>query len=284
MKIKFLYLAMFLFLGTSFSNAQAVNTFGCDGSACILISPNFNPSGANFASAGSNNSGGIANFVFENAVNSMSSNTGQTSSNTEYVANLQGSPYLSSEFTDAAILDIDRNIVKQVYARYNVYNDLMEMTYINGEDSQSYAIAKNEALPVQVGENIFFYKNFQDGKAQKAGYLELFKQYSDFTIFKRHTTKFVEAETAKNSYSKDKPARFVNSTSYYIEKDGKIVELDLKKSKILEAFADTNVDLKAFIKTEGLRFKDDSDLLKIADYYASSERVNKTNSRRIMRY
>lgn len=67
-----------------------------------------------------------------------------------------------------------------------------------------------------------------------------------------------------------KPAKYLKVETYFVAVDGdKLIEVSLKKSKIMKLMAAHKKEIKAFVKTHRLSFKKEADVIKIINHYNS---------------
>ena len=81
--------------------------------------------------------------------------------------------------------------------------------------------------------------------------------------------KFKDKVPVKDSYTKEQPATFIDSESYYIKKDRVLFPVSNKKKKFLKQFPEESNELNKFIKSEKINLKNKNDLIEIFKHYDS---------------
>lgn len=178
--------------------------------------------------------------------------------------NVEGSPYMNDDFKPGKIDTGDKIINSPM--RYNIYQD--EFQIANGE-TEIIALRRTPNLKIELQGKKFAIYGFNGPTGNKQGYFEELYSSENISILKRHEAEFTEAKKAANSYASDTPAKFKPSETYYIKVGANSAEeVDLKKKDVLNAINDDKVE--KYIKQNKLKFKDESDLIKVAQYYDSS--------------
>jgi hypothetical protein len=174
---------------------------------------------------------------------------------------IQGSPYLNSEFIDGIIYLKDTTAVK-LPLRYNIYSDEMEYQI----EGVSFTVGNAKFInKILLGESIFVYLPF----INSGGYFELIESGNCFLVQKR-SVKFKPAEKPKPIEGNVTPAKFVDEPDifYMIVNDTLTVEIKNMKS-VINALQDQKSKVESFIKQEKIKRVKKENLIKIAEYYNS---------------
>ncbi len=175
--------------------------------------------------------------------------------------NIEGSPYLKSEFIDGVIYLKDTTAFK-LPLRYNIYANEMEYQL----KEVIYKVGNPQSLKkIVLGESVFIYLPF----LQKGGYFELLESGKCFLVQKR-SVKFKPAEGPKPIEVTTTPAKFIREPDvFYIGvKDSKTSEIANMKS-VINALQDQKLKIESFIKTEKIKKTTKENLIKIVEYYNS---------------
>lgn len=175
--------------------------------------------------------------------------------------NIQGSPYLNSQFVEGVIYLMDTSAYK-LPLRYNIYTD--EMQYLlNGV---IYIVGNPGSLKrIELEGSLFIYLP----SVPKSGYYELLQTGKCFLIQKR-TVSFTPAEGPKPIVGTETPAKFRRDDNifYLILNDSPPVEITNMKS-VLTALQDQKSAIEKYIQTEKIKNPRRENLIKIAAYYNS---------------
>lgn len=170
---------------------------------------------------------------------------------------IQGSPYLSKVFQEAAVGEK----YGKIDVRYNAYTDDMEFS------NQG----KVEVLPKQEDfyrvniipskQNFVYFNSNVDPKGY---FIELASGKN--SIYKKNKVVFKDAVPAPNTYQPGRPATFLTQEPvYYLKKDlGHLIKISSLK-KITELFPEKEDHYNKFIKDNKLKFND-ADLVKLLNY------------------
>ena len=184
------------------------------------------------------------------------------------MADIQGSPYTSDIFLPTQVYYKDENYGPLFY-RYNAYNEEIEVKKDNSEGSGLSALGRDKNIAIIVEGKPMSFKTFIDKKGlTQNGYLILMAQ-GNYNFYKRVDVKFTEGQKAQNSFVKAIPARFSKFTEYYLEipEKNRIDELELSNRKLIKLLpADKQVKTKAYLKENGIKIKDESDVIKVLSW------------------
>lgn len=178
--------------------------------------------------------------------------------------NIDGSPYLSENFTNGDVLLDDSLLYVNIPLRYNIYNDKIEF---KNEEKQVLEIDNSNQSGKYSFNNLTFISHtyFYEGQ-QKRGILELLLD-GNIKLYKKHTIKFENA-TKAIGYQDSKPNRFINCDDEYLIAEGennpKIIEQN--KKAIFEELMQYKTDIKQYAKKGKLHPKSEEDLIHLIEY------------------
>ena len=189
---------------------------------------------------------------------------GLMSKNVSNKINAAGSPYVDENFS---AIRIDQYSDKVYTARYNAYNDEME---VKVEGGKVVALDNTSELTVSFTAKNKKYKTYSyttEKGASKRGFLVVLDDTEKYALLKREYIKYYEAEEAASSYQQDKPATFRREDdTYFLKMDDKMMSIPLKKKSFLKAFPEHSSDLKTYIKKNKINLKKEADLKQVISY------------------
>jgi hypothetical protein len=174
---------------------------------------------------------------------------------------IEGNPYLNSEFVDGVFYLKDTTAVK-LKIRYNIYADEMEYQLKGIE----YTVGNPESInKILLGKSVFVNLPF----VAKGGYFELLESGKCYLIQKR-CVKFKPAEGPKPIEARSIPAQFIQERDvFYILTNNSTVTTIVNKKSLLNALQDQKVKIESFIKQEKIKNTKKDNLIKIIKYYNS---------------
>jgi len=183
------------------------------------------------------------------------------------ISDFRGSIYLDKKFKNGVVDDGLAKNKKNVFLRYDALNDVFEM-------KQSFSQGEHEFLKQAIeihltleGRNFHYqyYKNY-DGQ-NVWGYLHKIADFGNKSIYIKYGKKLIMPKKAKTSLEKDLPGKIKDNKYYVVDQVGQLGYAKINKKNITEYLPkDKQKQLKEFIKKEKLKFKDDLDFKKLADY------------------
>jgi hypothetical protein len=174
--------------------------------------------------------------------------------------NVDGSPYLNSEFKDGVIYLKDTMAVK-LPLRYNIYND--EIEYKSKE--VNYVVGNPQSLKkILLDGSEFVYFPF----SQEGGYFELFESGKCMLVQKK-MVEFRPSE-AERPMIGIVPARFVRKSDIFYLVTNNSQAFKIKNiTSVIDALQDQKLKIESFIKQEKIKKIKKDDLVKIVKYYNS---------------
>ncbi len=179
-----------------------------------------------------------------------------------------GSPYEDKVFRQGELVDLrfEKKVVG-MFVRYNVYSNEVELVK-HPESKNINAMIKADKVYAKIGAKEYHYKEYQDANNDlKKGYLIKLRCNAKINVYKEVIKTFVHPKVAQTSYHKNEPAKFMDTEKYYMEIDGKLVHIKMNKRKIVKSFPGKQSELKDYISKEGLKFKEEVDLVRLVAYY-----------------
>lgn len=180
--------------------------------------------------------------------------------------NYTGSPFLSEDYEECEVFNLDNRIGKMYY-RYNAYNEEIQVKkslYTN----DFFALIRDQNVSIVTNGAELVFSEFLNQKNQKwKGYLfRLVK--GKYALYKRENVKYTDKIKAVTSMEKDVPAKFTKFKVYYIqEKSGEIKRLKLKKKSFLKSLSpEDSKFLKDWSDFGDKKLKNEADLVEIFSY------------------
>lgn len=179
---------------------------------------------------------------------------------------IEGSPYLSNDFTTGTIFTTNGYKVVDIPIRYNIYNDDLEF---KTPENQILAIAKPETVTrADFGTYQMTYRNYMSGSKEKAGYFVVVEEGKATLLTKPQV--FFQKEEPGDGIKPGKPAKFVSQGDLiYVSLNQQPAVRINKKKDIYEALKTNTKELEAFVKENDLKTTKTEDLQKLVKYYNS---------------
>ncbi len=199
--------------------------------------------------------------------------------NAQYQQDVQGRPILAITYTDVigtpflfdnwikgTVWLENGSVYKEVFLKYSSFND--ELFFKNPKDEILLAfVLPVKSFSLEIGTETYLYRNgFPeiDNFGKKTFYRVLFDGGITFLV-KNYKT--MMENKPYNSATIEK--KFVENNGYYVFKDGAMKRFKPTKKDFLELFSTKASEIETFIKKEKIDFKNNSDLIKIFEYYSS---------------
>ena len=122
---------------------------------------------------------------------------------------------------------------------------------------------------LSIGERFFKLFNNVEERVNKVKYYEPLNNKGELILLRKDKKIFVKSVKAKNSYTRDKPAKFILERAYYIydNSNSQIVKIKLKKKNIISLLSNHKVKIENYIKSNKLKLKDEKDVVGLFKYY-----------------
>ena len=179
-------------------------------------------------------------------------------------SNIEGTPYMSEDFTPGEVYTKD-SILYKAPLRYNIYADEIEF---KADDIIHWIAEPQDIVYVKIDESVFIYIHTGEKKNKKGSYYELLVEGINQLLYKRNIT-FLEAQDAK-PYIDAKPAQFIEvNDSYFLQINNGLPQSITNIKSIIKALPKKSSDISKYIKKEKISTKKKDDLIKLVKYYNS---------------
>lgn len=181
---------------------------------------------------------------------------------------VEGSNYLFSSWTNmASIYTADNKGYKIPKVNFNVKFNRFEANLSEGSKDSIFAF-NSKSIDKVVLDNHEFVRREVKGKGSNY-FLELIQQGDKISLLKSYSADIIPGTVNPMTQQKLKEDTIKINSSYYIDRDGALEEIKLKKSTVLKLMSDKKDELKSFLTENKLSFKEDNDIKKIFGYYNS---------------
>ena len=137
-------------------------------------------------------------------------------SNLSSLKGVVGSAYRNVIF-EIGMIYRNKDSVK-TYLRYNGLNDEIEIALSKDATSTTNAVKKSESISCKINNDFFVYKEFIDeNKFKSKVYLIRVYGGEKYNLYVRDKKVFKEGEKSKNSLESDRPPRFVDKQTIFIQ-------------------------------------------------------------------
>lgn len=180
----------------------------------------------------------------------------------------KGSPYSNEDFLEGKIFKDDKLVKSDIAMRYNLFSDEIEIK--NSVSDKTYsALLRDPDIFVKIFNDIYVFIPFE-GSNEKGHYFKVSSEGKNFNLYKKESVVYKEPYYAKSTYDVSRSAEWAKSVSYYlVSKKGDFYELPNSRSKIIKAMSSKGKEVKTFMKKEKLDLDEESDLIKLVNYYNS---------------
>ena len=193
----------------------------------------------NFALSQTSFNYGVVNFDVVKKINVGNQNFSKLlhASNLSSLKGIIGSPYRNNTF-QIGIIYRNKDSVK-TFLRYNALNDEIEIALSKDASSSTNAIIKSESISCKIVNDFFVYKEFVDeNKFKNKGYLIKAYGGEKYNLYVRDRKVFKEGEKARNSLELNKPPKFIDKQTVFIQYMSDLPKaVKLKYKKISELIA-----------------------------------------------
>jgi hypothetical protein len=181
---------------------------------------------------------------------------------------VRGTPFMQDEFMFGVLNLVDSvNIQGQKY-RYNVYAD--EMQFILEEDTVS-IFQPLKVNSIQFGERKFIYDLRMTGKDMlEAGYMEVLEEGNVSLLLWRTARLEVDEYVTNYMGGGGTGDLYYKHSKFYYIKTGDTAARKIRNIKdLIKQLPEHQSQVKKYLKSERIRFKDPEDLRKLVAYYNS---------------
>ncbi len=184
---------------------------------------------------------------------------------------ISGSPFIEKEMQKGAIILRDDRKVENVMIRYNAYEDALlyqieedQITMLDPPVINGFEYHKSDKVITYISMSILegkrhFYEVIYEGKS---------------TLVVQHQIKLTKKTNNAGSYGANdmQGSAFKQADNYFLmDSTGKSSEVNLTKKSLIAALGSHEEELQAFIKKNKLKVKENTDLVRLLEYYDSLE-------------
>lgn len=181
---------------------------------------------------------------------------------------VEGSNYLFNNWANmASIYASDKKGYKIPKVNFNVKFNRFEANLSDGSKDSIFAF-NSKSIDKVVVNNQEFVRKSVEGKGSNY-FLELIQQGDKMSLLKAYSAVIVPGNVNPMTQKKLNEDKISINSSYYVDRDGSLEEIKLKKSTVLKLMSDKKDELKSFLSENKLSFKEDNDIKKIFSYYNS---------------
>lgn len=180
-----------------------------------------------------------------------------------------GSPYADPEFLPGLILSSDSVVHRNIYLRYNIHRNEMELKTSNTKDAEVFLLLKSSDFYVKIQEKVYMFVPY-NGLEEDGTYFELLYTGSKVDLYKNQTKKYSPPVKARTSLQGDIPQKFEDLNKYYILTDqGLLYEIPSSRKEKLNIFNLKKHYLEDYVKKNKLNLNNEEDLIRLIIYYDS---------------
>lgn len=178
--------------------------------------------------------------------------------------NIQGSPYLNSDFIKGTIFTRSKEKFVNVPLRYNIFNDELEFQI---DENTIQAIATPGMIEkAEFGDYTLVYTNYSSLNKEDKGFLQVLVD-GDANLLLKSEVVFREPKGAA-AFKEPVPARFIKKTDcYYIQVGDEIPARVRGKKEIIKLFPEHQNEISLFIKEKNIKLKNSESLMELINYY-----------------
>ncbi len=177
--------------------------------------------------------------------------------------NYFGSPYIFKEFINGEVYFKGKDEPIQYKLNYNAYQDIIEFI----SKQKKYAVTNSEDIErIVIDGSIMLYLPYDN---KKGYFFEVIKD--DVSLYKKELIKFIAPRDSRNIYDEDEPGRFLeDDPEFYISINNNPLEHIKNKKSLLKLF-DSNTELRNYLKSNSINFKEKNDLIKLINFINTSK-------------
>ncbi len=180
------------------------------------------------------------------------------------ISKVKGTPYLFDDWNNISVVTtLDDQKFKIVNLNYDTKSDLFVAKI--SQDSV-FMFKPNYLKEVTINNRRF--KKYLNQETALFNYYEVIAANDDTEILKRNQKVLRIGITNRLTMEKESDY-FILKEDYYLNKNGNLTELSIKKKNILKLFGNKSQTVKKYISDNKLSIKEDIDLRKIFNYYES---------------
>ncbi|MGB5418061.1 hypothetical protein [Algibacter sp.] len=214
-------------------------------------------------------SGSSASNMYGGVQVSSGSNSGVWIKSTASNSKVEGSYYLFNNWANSASFYLLGNEGYKIpNVNFNVRFNRFEANMSDDASKDSiFAFNSQSVKKVVVGSKEFVKKQVS-GKGANY-FLEMIQEGDKLSLLKSYDASISPGTINPMTQQKMKADKIEIKSNFYVEKNGSLEEVRLKKSTVLKLMADKKVEIKEFLGDNDISFKNDADIKKIFSYYNS---------------
>ena len=196
-------------------------------------------------------------------------------------ADIEGTPYLFDEWAGGVIVFRDEKGGEFDEIKIDLMNNQLEIMYLNSEKVLPYyEFSKVKLNHPNTHPNTFFQvaSRFKYKEERLKGFAKVTPIGEDFKIIEVHTIRVIQSSMDAKIVGAKHKKRYVKETKLYISKKGKVHRVK-KKKKFFKLLSRKQKKLKTYIENNDLNIKNETDLIKIVEFYQKNI-LEKTNLKR----
>jgi len=192
-------------------------------------------------------------------------NGGEAMLTEQQIISAKGSPYESETFLLGSIWTDNTVQVENVKLRYNMSSDQIEIKSKDNPNEYG-AVTKAPGITVKIlGVPYIFLQNVPNLDNR---YYKLLVDGTTYSLYKQLKVEYTPPAVAQKGYASNSPGEFKQLETYYLaEGDNSFVEINTRKSKLLDLLDDKENEIKEFMKNNRLNPKNEDELIAVIKQY-----------------
>lgn len=179
---------------------------------------------------------------------------------------VKGSPFENNNFTLGIVVDETYHKTLNMYLRYNIYSDEIEMkneVYM----PESVSLLKLEDISYVINGKTYKYLSFtNESNAELKGYLKVLYLGKHYGAYQRLSSHFEPQQEAENSFVAAKQPSFETIIKYYIQQGDAISMLPSKKRELYLKFPELTKEIKTFFSKNKVNLKKPEGVIKFVQF------------------
>jgi len=147
---------------------------------------------------------------------------------------------------------------------FNISSNRIEALLNEDSAEKVFVFNTRDLKKVRIGLKTFVNKNIDKGPNYL---LEVIQEGDKIALYKSHKTVVIVAEVNPMTKQKMGKDKITIENSYYVEKNGKIEEVKMKKSNLLKLMSNKKREVNSFMKENKINTSKEADLFKTFQYY-----------------
>lgn len=197
-------------------------------------------------------------------LDAMQDFTSKISNKMILASSIKGSPFFEDKFQKGTLDYFGRKVKGDSFFRHNAFNDEIEIGQYPDQKEAKEIIIQSPKVICYINNEKYVYLPFKgkDLISSQLGYLIVLFEGKDYTLYVRRVKEFKEATTARTSYERSFPARFVPKVGYYVSVNkSTAVPIEAKVSKITKFLSEVDRKKANALKKEYKKMKTDLDII-----------------------